>query len=129
MPRAELLAGVAGTSGLLCLLSDRIDREVLDAAGACGTPAIPPAIPRDPGTGTAAPIVSYRARPEGHQHFVRGLRPPRPGRDQEAVTLPVSSPALSPAASGTSCSNPAPALTPPMFHSLSHALHPLHSSP
>ncbi|XP_041319273.1 glyoxylate reductase/hydroxypyruvate reductase [Pyrgilauda ruficollis] len=33
VPRAELLAGVAGTSGLLCLLSDRIDREVLDAAG------------------------------------------------------------------------------------------------
>ncbi|KAM4752273.1 glyoxylate reductase/hydroxypyruvate reductase isoform 2-T2 [Cyanocitta cristata] len=33
VPRAELLAGVAGTRGLLCLLSDRIDREVLDAAG------------------------------------------------------------------------------------------------
>ncbi|NXW22721.1 GRHPR reductase, partial [Circaetus pectoralis] len=33
VPRAELLAGVAGKRGLLCLLSDRIDREVLDAAG------------------------------------------------------------------------------------------------
>nr|XP_041567239.1 glyoxylate reductase/hydroxypyruvate reductase isoform X2 [Taeniopygia guttata] len=33
VPRAELLAGVAGARGLLCLLSDRIDREVLDAAG------------------------------------------------------------------------------------------------
>ncbi|XP_077027845.1 glyoxylate reductase/hydroxypyruvate reductase isoform X1 [Agelaius phoeniceus] len=33
VPRAELLAGVAGAQGLLCLLSDRIDREVLDAAG------------------------------------------------------------------------------------------------
>uniref|UniRef100_A0A8C3Q737 D-isomer specific 2-hydroxyacid dehydrogenase catalytic domain-containing protein n=1 Tax=Geospiza parvula TaxID=87175 RepID=A0A8C3Q737_GEOPR len=33
VPRAELLAGVAGAHGLLCLLSDRIDREVLDAAG------------------------------------------------------------------------------------------------
>lgn len=36
MPRTELLAGVAGKRGLLCLLSDRIDREVLDAAGGCG---------------------------------------------------------------------------------------------
>ncbi|KAM6391303.1 glyoxylate reductase/hydroxypyruvate reductase [Rhynochetos jubatus] len=33
VPRAELLASVAGKRGLLCLLSDRIDREVLDAAG------------------------------------------------------------------------------------------------
>ncbi|NWT03436.1 GRHPR reductase, partial [Mionectes macconnelli] len=33
VPRAELLSRVAGTRGLLCLLSDRIDREVLDAAG------------------------------------------------------------------------------------------------
>ncbi|NXQ61271.1 GRHPR reductase, partial [Anthoscopus minutus] len=33
VPRAELLAGVAGAHGPLCLLSDRIDREVLDAAG------------------------------------------------------------------------------------------------
>ncbi|XP_075787363.1 glyoxylate reductase/hydroxypyruvate reductase isoform X2 [Pelodiscus sinensis] len=33
VPRAELLAGVAGKHGLLCLLSDRIDKEVLDAAG------------------------------------------------------------------------------------------------
>ncbi|NXL38290.1 GRHPR reductase, partial [Glaucidium brasilianum] len=33
VPRAELLSGVAGTRGLLCLLSDRIDREVLEAAG------------------------------------------------------------------------------------------------
>ncbi|KAJ7403843.1 Glyoxylate reductase/hydroxypyruvate reductase [Willisornis vidua] len=33
VPRAELLSRVAGVRGLLCLLSDRIDREVLDAAG------------------------------------------------------------------------------------------------
>ncbi|XP_032062611.1 glyoxylate reductase/hydroxypyruvate reductase [Aythya fuligula] len=33
VPRAQLLAGVSGKQGLLCLLSDRIDREVLDAAG------------------------------------------------------------------------------------------------
>ncbi|OXB83678.1 UNVERIFIED_CONTAM: hypothetical protein H355_015326 [Colinus virginianus] len=33
VPRRELLAGVAGKEGLLCLLSDRIDGEVLDAAG------------------------------------------------------------------------------------------------
>ncbi|XP_060093005.1 glyoxylate reductase/hydroxypyruvate reductase [Heteronotia binoei] len=31
--QSELLAGVAGKDGLLCLLSDRIDKEVLDAAG------------------------------------------------------------------------------------------------
>uniref|UniRef100_A0A673G6M8 Glyoxylate reductase/hydroxypyruvate reductase n=2 Tax=Sinocyclocheilus rhinocerous TaxID=307959 RepID=A0A673G6M8_9TELE len=33
VPRAELLKGVAGAHGLLCLLSDKIDAEVLDAAG------------------------------------------------------------------------------------------------
>lgn len=33
VPRAELLKGVAGAHGLLCLLSDKIDSEVLDAAG------------------------------------------------------------------------------------------------
>jgi len=32
--REELLAGVKGRDGVLCLLSDRIDAEVLDAAGA-----------------------------------------------------------------------------------------------
>ncbi|XP_046883339.1 glyoxylate reductase/hydroxypyruvate reductase [Hypomesus transpacificus] len=33
VPREELLKGVAGAHGLLCLLSDRIDAEVLNAAG------------------------------------------------------------------------------------------------
>ncbi|XP_077201670.1 glyoxylate reductase/hydroxypyruvate reductase [Paroedura picta] len=33
IPHSELLAGVAGKDGLLCLLSDRIDKEVLDVAG------------------------------------------------------------------------------------------------
>lgn len=33
IPQSELLAGVAGKDGLLCLLSDRIDKEVLDSAG------------------------------------------------------------------------------------------------
>ncbi|XP_025893868.1 glyoxylate reductase/hydroxypyruvate reductase [Nothoprocta perdicaria] len=33
VPRAELLAAVAGKQGLLCLLSDRVDRELLEAAG------------------------------------------------------------------------------------------------
>uniref|UniRef100_A0A6J0TLE1 Glyoxylate reductase/hydroxypyruvate reductase n=1 Tax=Pogona vitticeps TaxID=103695 RepID=A0A6J0TLE1_9SAUR len=33
IPQSELLAGIAGKDGLLCLLSDRIDKEVLDAAG------------------------------------------------------------------------------------------------
>ncbi|XP_068090321.1 glyoxylate reductase/hydroxypyruvate reductase [Hyperolius riggenbachi] len=33
VPRAELLKGVAGAHGLLCLLSDKIDQEVLDTAG------------------------------------------------------------------------------------------------
>lgn len=31
--RAELLRGVQGAHGLLCLLSEKIDAEVLDAAG------------------------------------------------------------------------------------------------
>lgn len=30
--------------------------------------------------------VFCRAEPESHQYHVRGVRPPRPGRDQEAVT-------------------------------------------
>ncbi|MEQ2220036.1 hypothetical protein ILYODFUR_001117, partial [Ilyodon furcidens] len=33
IPRSELLKGVQGAHGLLCLLSDKIDDEVLDAAG------------------------------------------------------------------------------------------------
>lgn len=33
LSRAELLKGVQGIDGLLCLLSDKIDAEVLDAAG------------------------------------------------------------------------------------------------
>ncbi|XP_061691481.1 glyoxylate reductase/hydroxypyruvate reductase isoform X3 [Syngnathoides biaculeatus] len=33
LPREELLKGVQGAHGLLCLLSDKIDAEVLDAAG------------------------------------------------------------------------------------------------
>ncbi|KAM9850247.1 glyoxylate reductase/hydroxypyruvate reductase [Aulostomus maculatus] len=33
LPRAELLKSVKGAHGLLCLLSDKIDAEVLDAAG------------------------------------------------------------------------------------------------
>lgn len=37
VPREELLKGVQGAHGLLCLLSDRVDAEVLDAAG---TPSV-----------------------------------------------------------------------------------------
>uniref|UniRef100_UPI0037E8DD1F glyoxylate reductase/hydroxypyruvate reductase n=1 Tax=Semicossyphus pulcher TaxID=241346 RepID=UPI0037E8DD1F len=33
LPRAELLKGVQGAHGLLCMLSDKVDAEVLDAAG------------------------------------------------------------------------------------------------
>ncbi|CAN9514964.1 unnamed protein product [Ophioblennius macclurei] len=33
VPRAELLKGVQGAHGLMCMLSDKIDAEVLDAAG------------------------------------------------------------------------------------------------
>ncbi|KAJ3588160.1 hypothetical protein NHX12_011754 [Muraenolepis orangiensis] len=33
VPRAELLKGVKGAHGIVCLLSDKIDVEVLDAAG------------------------------------------------------------------------------------------------
>lgn len=33
IPRTELLRGVQGVHGLLCLLSDKVDAEVLDAAG------------------------------------------------------------------------------------------------
>ncbi|KAE8632291.1 hypothetical protein XENTR_v10001505 [Xenopus tropicalis] len=33
IPRAELLKGIAGAHGLICLLSDKIDKEVLDTAG------------------------------------------------------------------------------------------------
>ncbi|XP_030636833.1 glyoxylate reductase/hydroxypyruvate reductase [Chanos chanos] len=33
VPHAELLKGVAGVHGILCLLTDRINAEVLDAAG------------------------------------------------------------------------------------------------
>lgn len=33
MPREELLKAVAGTSGIYCSLTDKIDKELLDAAG------------------------------------------------------------------------------------------------
>ncbi|NP_001084647.1 glyoxylate reductase/hydroxypyruvate reductase, gene 1 L homeolog [Xenopus laevis] len=33
IPRAELLKGISGAHGLICLLSDKIDKEVLDTAG------------------------------------------------------------------------------------------------
>eukprot|EP00911_Craspedida_sp_UC1_P002203 UC1_evm2s1683 len=33
MPRAEVLAGVGGAAGILCMLTDPIDDEVLEAAG------------------------------------------------------------------------------------------------
>lgn len=33
VPRSELLKGVQGAHGLLCVLSDKVDAEVLDAAG------------------------------------------------------------------------------------------------
>ncbi|XP_074061649.1 glyoxylate reductase/hydroxypyruvate reductase [Macrotis lagotis] len=33
IPREDLLKGVAGAQGLLCLLSDKIDKKLLDAAG------------------------------------------------------------------------------------------------
>lgn len=33
MPRKELLARVKGVDGIFCMLSDKIDVEVLDAAG------------------------------------------------------------------------------------------------
>ena len=33
VPRAELLKGVERADGLLCMLTDKIDAEVLDAAG------------------------------------------------------------------------------------------------
>lgn len=35
IPREDLQQGMAGAHGLLCLLSDRIDKTILDAAGAC----------------------------------------------------------------------------------------------
>lgn len=40
VPRAELLKGVQGAHGLVCLLSDKIDAEVLDAAGSLSFPQI-----------------------------------------------------------------------------------------
>ncbi|XP_044516902.1 glyoxylate reductase/hydroxypyruvate reductase [Gracilinanus agilis] len=33
IPREDLLKGIAGAHGLLCLLSDKVDKKVLDAAG------------------------------------------------------------------------------------------------
>lgn len=83
VPRAQLLAGVSGKQGLLCLLSDRIDREVLDAAGGCGDGGQRGATRGNEGggRGAALTLVSRRAQPESHQHHVRGLRPPGLGRD------------------------------------------------
>lgn len=35
IPRKELERGVAGAHGLLCLLTEQVDRTLLDAAGVC----------------------------------------------------------------------------------------------
>lgn len=38
IPRTDLLKGVQGAHGVLCMLSDKVDVEVLDAAGLCQPP-------------------------------------------------------------------------------------------
>lgn len=40
IPRTELLQRVQGAHGLLCLLSDKVDVEVLDAAGKSHSPQV-----------------------------------------------------------------------------------------
>lgn len=40
IPRKELLQRVQGAHGLLCLLSDKVDVEVLDAAGESHSPQV-----------------------------------------------------------------------------------------
>lgn len=41
IPDKELERGVAGAHGLLCLLTDRVDKRLLDAAGVCTLGRIP----------------------------------------------------------------------------------------
>lgn len=36
MPRETLLRDIKGAEGLICMLSDKIDKQVLDAAGKLG---------------------------------------------------------------------------------------------
>lgn len=36
VPRSDLLKGVQGAEGIICMLSDKIDAEVLNAAGTSG---------------------------------------------------------------------------------------------
>ena len=46
IPRSELLSSVKGVDALFCLLTDKIDSEVLDAAGETSQPLLPrPATP------------------------------------------------------------------------------------
>ena len=33
VPREELINGISGCTALICMLTDKIDKEVLDAAG------------------------------------------------------------------------------------------------
>lgn len=80
LPRSELLKRVQGVDGLLCLLSDKIDAEVLDAAGLYE--AIFPMckwvdyihqfdLTSD---GLLMECVYYsRAKPESDQHSVSGI--------------------------------------------------------
>ena len=42
--RDELVEGVQGCHALFCLLTDRVDKYVLDAAGACRPENVPPSI-------------------------------------------------------------------------------------
>lgn len=48
IPRTELLQRVQGAHGLLCLLSDKVDVEVLDAAGKSHSAQVADDVSRSP---------------------------------------------------------------------------------
>jgi len=92
VPREELLRQVRGVDGLVCVLTEKIDTELLDAAGwGRGTQE---SVERQ--TQSNAFIVlgvfSRRSKPEGAQHHVGGIRPSVFGGAEEKVTLLFLSP-------------------------------------
>lgn len=92
LSRAELLKGVQGVDGLLCMLSDKIDIEVLDAAGLYEA-----ILPMDKWADYVCQEINgvqhqlwwsvfvSRTKPKSDKHSVSGIWPFGNGRNQKTV--------------------------------------------
>lgn len=73
VPRKELLQKVKGVDGLVCVLTERIDAELLDAAGLTGQSLGQLNDKCNESSLTCAYLYSCRSKPEGPQYYVGGF--------------------------------------------------------